>query len=72
MKYYALKRKKDGAFMSGHDFRYYPPHFIKADEYRPPMIFSAEELMRSKEIETMHRKINLKNYEWVLVEVKEI
>lgn len=73
MKYYALKRKSDGAFMSGHDFRYYPPHFIEADEISPPMLFSADEQLRMGiENENIRRKTNLKRYEWVLVEVKEL
>ena len=69
MKYLALKRKKDGAFVGGHDFSYSPPRARIADEWLTPMLFVNDERIVKTEI--MRRKINLKNYEFVEIEVKE-
>ena len=68
MKYYAIKRKKDGKFISGTDFRYCPPRSIFADEFRPPLLIAEYNIKFS----LLYRKINLKYYDIVSVEVKEI
>jgi len=68
MKYYAIKRKKDGKFVSGTDFRYSPPHCRFANEYMPPLLLAAYNL----DLEIRRRGINLKNYKIVVVEVKGI
>lgn len=68
MKYYAIKRKKDGKFISGTDFRYSPPRSIFADEFRPPLLITEYNIENT----IIHRYINRKYYDIVPVEVKEI
>lgn len=70
MTYFAIKRKKDGAFVSGSDFRYSPPHCIIADDYRSPLLIPCD--MRNVETEMRRRKINRNRYRLVIVEIKEI
>jgi hypothetical protein len=70
MIYFAIKRKKDGAFVSGSDFRYYPPHSIMADDYRPPLLIPCD--MRNVETEIERRRINMDRYKIVRVEIKEV
>ena len=70
MKYYAIQRKKDGLFVSGSDRRYDPPHCIMADEYRPPLLLPFD--LRLANIERICRRINLKQYKIVVIEIKEV
>lgn len=69
MTYFAIKRKKDGAFVAGSDFRYYPPHCIMADDYRPPLLIPC-----NINVETVVavRRINMDRYKIVRVEIKEV
>lgn len=71
MKYYAIRRKKDKKLVSGSDFRYYPPHCIMADEYRPPLLIPAVKYCFLT-TEMLRRKINLKRYEIITVEINEV
>ncbi len=70
MTYFAIKRKKDGAFVSGSDFRYYPPHCIMADDYRRPLLIPCD--MRCVKTEIERRRINMSRYKTVIVEIKEV
>ena len=67
MTYYAIKRKKDGKFLAGSDYRYFPPHTRFANEYMPVKLFAEIDL----DIELKKRRINLQRYQVVKVEVKE-
>jgi len=71
MEYYAIKRKKDGAFVSGTDFSYFPPHCRIADEWAPPLLIPkvTDSFIKT---EIRRRKINLKRYEIVTVKIEEI
>lgn len=64
-RYYAIRHKESGRFVSGTDFRYNPPHQILEDEYHPPRLFWGGGV----EGEIRHRHINLKRYEVVQVEI---
>lgn len=68
MKYYAIKRKKDGKFISGTDFRCYPPRSIFADEFKPPLLIAEYNISST----LLYRHINRKYYDIVSVEVREI
>lgn len=68
MKYYAIKRKKDGKFISGTDFRYNPPRSIFANEFKPPLLIAEYNISST----LLYRHINRKYYDIVSVEVKEI
>ena len=70
MTYIAIKRKKDGAFVSGSDKRYYPPHCIMADDYRSPLLLPCD--MRNVKGEIKRRQINMSRYKTVVVEIKEV
>lgn len=70
MTYFAIKRKKDGAFVSGSDFRYFPPHCIMADDYRSPLLIPCD--MRFVKTEIERRRINMSRYKTVIVEIKEV
>lgn len=70
MKYYAIQRKKDALFVSGSDWRYYPPHCIMADKYRPPLLLSFD--LRLANSEMICRRINPKRYKLVVIEIKEV
>lgn len=68
MKYFAFRRKKDKKFVAGTDFNYSPPHSIFVDDYRPILLLTISDLHR----ERMRRQINLKYYDIVMLEVKEL
>lgn len=71
MKCYVIKRKKDSKLISGTDYRYYPPHSILIEnaDYRTPLLLPINREIIEGEV---HRRgINMKNYELVLVELKE-
>lgn len=70
MKYYAIQRKKDGLFVSGSDKRYYPPHCIMANEYRPPLLLPFD--LRLANGRMICRRINPKRYKLVVIEIKEV
>ena len=65
--YYAIKRIKDGKFISGTDWRYEPPHSIFADAFRRPLLLTDLNF----ELEIRRRRINMKNYKLVRVMVVE-
>lgn len=69
---YVIRRKKDGALVTGTDYRYYPRHQILQYPTKPPLIISDYdgELPGSIAVEIKHRGINLKYYEIVPVEIK--
>lgn len=67
-KFFAFRNKRTKQFVSGTDYRYYPPHCIMCDPYRRPLLVSG--LFLKNEI--AKRNINLKRYEVVLVELKVI
>ena len=62
---YAFQRKSDGAFLSGSDYRYHPPHMIKTDEYRPVRLFSKLDI----DNERYKRRVNPKRFNLVKVKV---
>lgn len=68
MKYYAFKNIRNGRYISGTDFREYPFRQILNTEYRPPLIVAKHWI----ETELLHRKINLKTYKVVEVEIREV
>lgn len=69
---YVIRRKKDGALVTGTDYRYYPRDQILQYPTKPPLIISDYdgELPESIQAEIKHRGINLKYYEIVPVEIK--
>ena len=71
---YVIRRKKDGALVTGTDYRYYPHHQILKYPTKPPLIISDYdgELPESIQAELKHRGINLKYYEIVPIEIKQI
>lgn len=72
MKCYVIRRKKDGKFVSGTDYHYYPPHsiLISSADYRTPLLLPINKDFIETEIN--RRGINMKNYELILVELKEL
>lgn len=71
---YVIRRKKDGALVTGTDYRYYPRHQILQYHTKPPIIISDYdgEIPENIQREIKHRGINLKYYEIVPVEIKPI
>ena len=71
---YVIRRKKDGALVTGTDYRYYPHHQILKYPTKPPLIISDYdgELPESIQAEIKHRGINLKYYEIVPIEIKQM
>lgn len=71
---YVIRRKKDGALVTGTDYRYYPRHQILQYPTKPPLIISDYdgELPESIQAEIKHRGINLKYYEIVPVEIRQL
>lgn len=69
MTYFAIQRKKDKAFVSGTDYRYNPPHSIMANDCSPPLLIPCD--MRFVHTQIKKRKINLKKYRTVIVEITE-
>lgn len=69
MTYLAIMRKKDHTLLSGIDFRYFPPYHTTADAYHPPLLIP-KSLGYQTEIE--RRKINMKKYKIVMVEISEV
>lgn len=71
---YVIRRKKDGALVTGTDYRYYPRHQILQYPTKPPLIISDYdgELPESIQEEIKHRGINLKYYEIVPVEIRQL
>lgn len=68
MLYYAIRNKRTLQYISGTNYNYSPPHQIKASAFRSPKLFTGDEL----NFEIKRRAINLKYYEVVAVEIKEI
>ena len=66
--YYAFRNKRTKKLISGTDYRYNPPHQIAASEWRPPLIISAAH-KNILEATILNRRINLKRYEVVEVDV---
>lgn len=71
---YVIRRKKDGALITGTDFRRFPRRQILQYPTRPPLIISDYDggLPESLESEIKNRCINLKYYEIVPVEIKQL
>ena len=71
---YVIRRKKDGALVTGTDYRYSPRHQILQYPTKPPLIISDYDgdLPENVECEIKHRGINLKYYEIVPVEIKQL
>ena len=67
MRYIAIQRKKDRALVAGTDRRYYPPHCIMADDYRPPLLLPTDTRIYKGEMERRH--INPKKYKYVVVDI---
>lgn len=68
---YAVRRKKDGALVTGTDYRYFPRHQILQYPTKPPLILSDYDgdIPECVENEIKCRGINLKYYEIVPVEI---
>lgn len=71
---YVIRRKKDGALVTGTDFRHFPHSQILRYPTRPPLIISDYDgnLPESLESEIKNRCINLKYYEIVQIEIKQL
>lgn len=71
---YVIRRKKDGAIVTGTDYRYSPRHQILQYPTKPPLILSDYdgEIPESIQMEIKRRGINLKYYEIVPVEIKQL
>lgn len=69
---YVIRRKKDGAIVTGTDYRYYPRHQILQYPTKPPLIISDYdgEIQESVQTEIKRRGINLKYYEIVPIEIR--
>lgn len=69
MQYYAIQYKKTGQYIAGTDFSrgHGKPRQILSSIMRPPKLFNGEEL----QIEIERRKIDLKHYRVVVVEVRK-
>ena len=69
MTYYAIRNKRTGLYISGtcHSYSDGKPRQISSSATRPPRLFSEVELRP----EIRARKINLKYYEVVAVEVRQ-
>ena len=64
--FYAIRNKKNGKYVTGTDYRHYPPRQILCEE-RPPKLF--QDITVETEINC--RKINLNRYEVVPVVIVE-
>ncbi|MGL5433787.1 MAG: hypothetical protein ACRDBO_00120 [Lachnospiraceae bacterium] len=74
MMFYAIKRKRGGKqFVTGTDYRYNPPRQI-CNPCLPPLILSDYDGQIQSLVDTAlaSRHVNLKYYELVSVEVKEM
>ena len=71
---YVIRRKKDGALVTGTDFRRFPRRQILRSPTCPPLIISDYDgdLPESLESEIKNRCINLKYYEIMPVEIKQL
>ena len=69
MTYYAIRNKRTRKYIGGTDFSYKDgkPRQIPSSSLRPPLLFSGAEL----KAEIRVRRINLKYYEVVAVEVRQ-
>ena len=69
MQYYAIQHKRTGRYVAGTDFSQADgkPRQILSDSLKPPKLFNGEEL----QIEIDRRRINLKEYGIVVVEVRK-
>ena len=65
--FYAIRNKKTKRYITGTDYRYYPPH-QRTNAYFPPLLFTEYNLYR----EIMHRKISSRYYEVVTVGINPI
>ena len=70
MIYYAIKNKKTGRYVSGTNFNYSDgkPRQIMHTSGRPPKLFTGLDIL----LEIKCRDINLKHYDVVAVQVKEV
>ncbi len=71
---YVVRRKKDGKLVTGTDFRHFPRHQILQYPTKPPLIISDYDgdLPESVESEIKNRGINLKYYDIVPIEIKQL
>ena len=71
---YVIRRKKDGALVTGRDYRYYPRHQILQYPTKPPLIISDYdgEIPENIQEEMQRRGINTKYYEAVPIEIKQL
>lgn len=69
MTYFAIRNKRTGQYISGTDFSYRDgkPRQMLSSAFRPPRLFSGLEI----DTEILVRRINLKYYEVVPVEVRQ-
>lgn len=65
--FYAIRNKKTKRYITGTDYRYYPPH-QRTNAYFPPLLFTEFNLYR----EIKHRKISSRYYEVVTVDINSI
>ncbi len=66
--WYAIRHKKSGKYLYGTDFNYDRNRQQLSDDLRSPMLFSRRDL----EFQIIHRQIDLKYYEVVPVQLKEV
>ena len=66
--WYAIRHKKSGKYIYGTDFNYDRNRQRLSDDLCPPMLFSRISL----EVEIIHRQIDLRYYEVVPVQLKEV
>ncbi len=71
-KLYAFKNRRNGKYITGTDFGYYPHHQIMSISRRPLLVCDENFDGIFIRTEIAHRMINLKTYKIVEVEIKEV